>query len=68
MDAYIEHWGYGEENKSYTAQKEYKLDFYRSKKMTIICTHESSDIKDIYSILQYKLNNFEKGKINFEKP
>lgn len=68
MDAYIEHWGYGEENKSYTEQKEYKLDFYRSRKMTIICTHESSDMKDIYSILQYKLNNFEKGKINFEKP
>lgn len=67
QDVYLEHWGYNDDNIKYTQQKEYKLNFYRSAKMTVICTYEKSDAKDIESVLEFKIKNFKKGEINFEE-
>lgn len=67
-DVYIEHWGYDESNKEYTESKNYKLEKYREEKITLICTHEKTDAKDIDSVLDRKLdqNQYLKGTINFE--
>ena len=66
-DAYLEHWGYGKENKAYTAQKQLKMNYYRRSNLTLICTYESSDARNIEANLERKLTRFEKGKINFEE-
>lgn len=65
LDVYIEHWGYDETNKEYTARKEYKLPKYREKGITLICTYENTDMQDVETSLQIKLESYEKGKINF---
>ena len=44
-DIYIEHFGYGDENKKYKEQKNYKLNIYKKDKLTVICTTEK-DIND----------------------
>lgn len=44
-DIYIEHFGYGDENKKYKEQKDYKLSIYKKDKLTVICTTEK-DIND----------------------
>lgn len=67
QNAYIEHWGYDESNEEYTKSKKYKLQKYREAGITLICTYEKSDAKDIDSKLDYKLSAFKPGQINFEE-
>ena len=67
LKVYLEHWGYGKENKSYTAQKKLKMDYYRRSKTTLICTYEASDAQNIESRLEHKLSHFKQGQINFEE-
>ena len=69
-DVYIEHWGYTEENKKYTEQKAYKLEIYRRLKVTLICTYENWDTKNLESTLNRKLNpeKIKYNEINYEKP
>lgn len=62
---YIEHWGYDEKNAEYTRQKNYKLEKYEKSKITLICTYEKTDAKNIDSVLERKLNNYEENKINY---
>lgn len=65
LDVYIEHWGYDESNKEYTARKEYKIPKYKEKGITLICTYEATDMQDVETSLQVKLEGYKKGKINF---
>ena len=67
-EIYIEHWGYGKENIKYTQQKNYKLKIYRELGYTVICTHESTDTKNLNAALRRKLTYYEEGKINYEDP
>ena len=62
---YIEFWGYDENNESYTKIKESKLKIYEEAGITLINLYEKSDAKDIEAALEFKLKNFEMGKINF---
>lgn len=65
-DVIIEHWGFNENNKEYTKSKKYKIDIYKRKKTTLICTNEK-DMQDYKIALERKLKTFETGKINFDK-
>lgn len=65
LDVYIEHWGYDESNKEYQARKDYKIPQYQEKGITLICTYEATDMQDVETSLQVKLESYEKGKINF---
>lgn len=65
LKVYIEHWGYDESNYEYTRQKKYKIEKYRKKGITLICTHEKSDAKDIEAALDRKLEDYEEGTINY---
>ena len=65
LDVYIEHWGYDENNKEYTARKDYKIPKYKEKGITLICTYESTDMQDVETSLQIKLEDYKKGEINF---
>lgn len=67
LKVYIEHWGYGKENVQYTKQKKFKLDFYKKNNISLICTYESTDGRNMGSALEMKLRNFQHGKINFEE-
>ena len=66
---YIEHWGYNENNIQYTKTKKFKIGIYREKKVTLVCTYEKTDMGEIDSVLERKLNkNFIKeGQINYEE-
>lgn len=66
-DIYIEHWGYGKENKQYTKAKEYKLQKYKELGYTVICTYEETDSRNLSASLRRKLNpvNYKIGEINF---
>ncbi len=66
QDVYLEHWGYDEENEEYTKTKNYKIDLYEKEGITVICTHEKTDTKELESNLEHKLRHFEKGKVNFK--
>lgn len=65
LDVYIEHWGYDETNKEYTSRKEYKIPKYKEKGITLICTYEATDMQDVETSLQVKLESYKKGEINF---
>lgn len=65
LDVYIEHWGYDESNKEYTARKDYKIPKYKEKGITLICTYEATDMQDVETSLQIKLESYKKGEINF---
>ena len=62
---YIEHWGYDESNEEYTRMKNYKLHLYEKEGITLICTYEKSDMKNHTAALDFKLRNYQQGKINF---
>jgi hypothetical protein len=62
---YLEHWGFDESHKSYTESKEYKIEKYKEKGITLICTSEKEDSGDIESALDRKLGNYKHGEINF---
>ena len=66
-DAYIEHWGYDESNIEYTKTKKFKLPIYKKLGITLICTYEKSDAKNINAALRRKLNkqNIKENQINF---
>ncbi|MCM1556214.1 MAG: hypothetical protein NC087_01630 [Anaeroplasma bactoclasticum] len=53
---YIEHWGYNENNIAYTKTKKFKLPIYEKLGITLICTNEKTDVKDIEATLNRKLN------------
>lgn len=65
LDVYIEHWGFDESNTEYTRRKEYKIPKYKEKGITLICTYEATDMKDVETSLQIKLETYKKGEINF---
>ena len=62
-DVYLEHWGYGEENKRYTEAKKYKINLYNLNHKTVICTYEK-DMNNMSAMLKFKLENFKKGQYN----
>lgn len=62
---YLEHWGYDESNSEYTKIKKYKLEKYKKEGITLICTYEKYDAKDIEFALDKKLKNYKEGEINF---
>lgn len=62
---YIEHWGYDDTNVEYTKTKNYKLEKYKKEGITLICTYEKTDAKDIEATMQRKLDRYETGKINY---
>lgn len=66
-DVYIEHWGYNEDNTKYQKEKKYKLKKYEELKITLICTNEEKDAKDIEVALNRKLNKklIKENEINF---
>ncbi len=66
---YIEHWGYEENNLHYMQTKKFKMPKYKELGITLICTYEKSDTKNIEATLERKLNkNFIKeNAINFEE-
>ena len=65
LDVYIEHWGYDENNKEYNARKEYKIPKYKEKGITLICTYEATDMQDVETSLQVKLEGYKTGEINY---
>ena len=65
LNVYLEHWGYGKSNKEYQEMKNFKIPLYENAGITLICTYESSDAKDIESALDKKLSTYKKGQINF---
>lgn len=65
LDVYIEHWGYDETNVEYTQRKDYKIAKYREKGITLICTYEATDMKDVETSLEIKLDSYKKGELNF---
>lgn len=69
-DVYIEHWGYTEENKKYAEQRAFKLEIYKRLQLTLICTYEDWDMKNIVSNLKRKLNpeKIKYNQINYENP
>ena len=67
LDVYIEHWGYDESNVKYTEAKKYKLQKYKEAGITLICTHEKTDAKDIDTALDRKLKLYKKGQITGEE-
>ena len=66
---YIEHWGYNENNKDYTKTKKFKMPIYEKLKVTLICTNEKSDMADIDTVLDRKLNKdfIKENEINFDQ-
>ena len=66
---YIEHWGYEENNIQYTQTKKFKLPIYKKLGITLVCTYEKTDTKDIESTLDRKLKkeNIKENQINFEQ-
>lgn len=64
---YIEHWGYDESNYKYSEIKKYKIEQYKKLGITLICTHEKTDAKDINTALDRKLLAYKKGEINFDE-
>lgn len=63
---YIEYWGFNEDNIQYTKTKKYKLSVYQKMGITLICTNEKNDMKDIDAALDRKLKHYEIGKVNFD--
>lgn len=63
LDIYIEHWGYDESNKKYNEQKNYKMQFYKRDKITLICT-TIKDMKNVNASLDRKLKFYNKNEIN----
>lgn len=65
-DVYIEHWGFENGSRSYDESEKYKLEIYKKRGITLICTY-TDDTQDITASLDRKLEFFECGKINYLK-
>ena len=68
-NVYIEHWGYNDNNMNYQNSKKFKMEKYKEKKITLICTFEESDAKDIQEALDRKLTKeyIKKNQINYDE-
>lgn len=62
---YIEYWGFDETNSNYSKIKEQKIKLYKKAGITLINFYEDSDGENITAALEYKLSNFNFGKINY---
>ncbi len=62
---YIEYWGYDDSNRDYTKTKKFKLPLYEKAKITLINVNAKNDLRNLKTNLQYKINNYKEGKINF---
>ena len=62
---YIEYWGYDDSNRDYTKTKKYKMPLYDKAGITLININAKTDLRNLKTNLQYKLNNFVLGKNNF---
>lgn len=65
-DIYIEHWGFNDNNRDYTESKKYKMDKYKTLRITLVSTNED-DMKDPQVSLDRKLKYFKYGQINFDE-
>ena len=65
IDTYIEHWGFDKSNQEYQQTKKFKLPLYKKARITLICTYETTDAKNMENALQRKLRSYKKGTINF---
>ena len=63
---YIEYWGM-ENDPYYEEMKKSKLDLYKKEGITLINMYKKTDLKNITSLLEYKLSKYRKGQINFEE-
>ncbi len=62
---FIEYWGYSDDNRDYTKIKKYKIPLYEKAGITLININAKNDLRNLKTNLQYKLENYIKGKINF---
>ena len=62
---YIEYWGYDDNNRDYTKTKKYKIPLYQKARITLICINAKTDLRNLIASLEYKINNYKKGIINF---
>jgi hypothetical protein len=65
---YIEHWGYNENNFQYTESMKFKMQIYKSRRVTLICTYEKTDAYNIAAVLDRKLMKewIRENEINFD--
>ena len=63
-DIYIEHFGFGDENKKYKEQKEYKLQIYKKNNLTVICTTEKDITEGCSNTLERKFKFLKPNQIN----
>ena len=63
---YIEYWGYDDTNKDYTKTKKFKMPLYKKSGITLININAKHDLRNLKMNLEFKLKNYQKGKINFE--
>ncbi len=63
---YIEYWGYDDTNRDYTKTKKFKMPLYKKSGITLINIHAKTDLRNLKSNLQYKLEKFKFGIVNFE--
>ena len=66
FDVYIEHWG-NENDAKYQESMKYKIDIYKKRNITLICTYENEDTIDLDATLKRKLKYFKRGVINYMK-
>ena len=68
---YLEHWGYApnSDNLEYQNRKDFKIEKYKKLGITLVCTHEDTDISKIDAVLDRRLkkDNIDENKINFDK-
>ena len=62
---YIEYWGYDDDNRDYTKTKKFKIPLYEKAGITLINVNAKTDLRSLKTNLQYKLERFKKGEINF---
>jgi hypothetical protein len=55
-DVYLEHWGMNENNFQYTESMKFKMQIYKERRITLICTYDKTDSYNINSVLNRKLN------------
>lgn len=67
-DVYLEHWGFNENNKDYTKTKKFKIEKYKQKGVTLICTFQDADMSNPSERLAWKLNKeyIKENEINFD--
>ena len=64
---YIEYWGYDDDNRDYTKTKKFKMPIYEKSGITLINVHAKTDLRNLKMNLQYKLDKFKFGIVNFKE-